>query len=174
LEGSGRFSSANSISEAPARMKLLFSSSDLGELGRLVKRLVWARIPCAVCKDPINSHLSVWIQRDIDFPLALHVFTNRDAPRRLPHWARALDSALPATNGIELPGEPLIQSKEPTWTGKVGATALRYAPQQTRPARPQSLQVTQASAKGLVKPSLRAYKGSGRSEAHYEKAALGR
>ena len=155
-------------------MKRLFSSPDLAELGRLVKRLVWARIPCAVGKDPINSHLSVWIQRDIDFPLALHVFTNRDAPFRLPHWARALDFAPPTINGIRPPGGLLVQSKEPTWTGTVGATAPSYAPQQTRPARPQSLQVIQASAKGLVKPSRHAYKGSARSDAHYEKAALGR
>jgi len=124
-------------------MKLLISSTDFDDLERVVKQLVWACIPCAVCKDPISSHLSVWIQQDIDFPLALRVSMNRDAPRRLPHWARVFDCALPATqrsaraatNGIEPRRGLLVQSKAPTWTGTTRATALRWLPQQTRPAR---------------------------------------
>lgn len=125
-------------------MKLLYSSPDFADLGRLVKRLVWARIPCAVCKDALSSHLSVWIQQDIDFPSALHVFADRDTPRHLPHWARALDSALPATkpsaspaiNGIELLSAPLAQTTRPTWRGTAYETVRRYLPQKTRLARP--------------------------------------
>ena len=135
-------------------MKMLFSSPDLEELGRLVKRLVWAHIPCAVCKDSINSHLSVWIQQDIDFPLALHVFTNRDAPRRLPQWAHIFDPALPGTNEIEFSGGLLAPAKEPTWTGTAGTTAPRHTPHQTRPARPRLMQAIQARGEGLVNLSL--------------------
>ena len=128
------------------RMKLLITSTDLDDLGRIVKRLVCARIPCAVCKDPGSSRLSVWIQRDIDFPLALRVVVNREERPRLPHWARALESALtvtkrsalPATNGIEPPRELLVQSKTPTWTGTAYATTLRCVAQPTRPVRPAS------------------------------------
>jgi hypothetical protein len=98
-------------------MKLLFSSPDLGELEGLVKRLVWARIPCAICKDPVDAHLSVWIQKDIDFPSALHVFTHRNAPRPLPHWAQVFDSALPPTVGMEIQEGSLVQSSAPTRTG---------------------------------------------------------
>jgi hypothetical protein len=127
-------------------MKLLISSADLAELERVVKQLVWAFIPCAVCKDPISSHLSVWIQQDIDFPLAVRVSVNRDAPRRLPHWARAFDSALPATQrsvrvgitGIEPRRGPLVQSQVPTWMGTTRATPLRWLPQLTGPAGPAS------------------------------------
>ena len=127
-------------------MKLLITSTDLDDLGRIVKRLVWARIPCAVCKDPGSSHLSVWIQRDIDFPLALRVVVNREERPRLPHWARALEpaltvterAALPATKGIEPPQELLVQSKTPTWTGTAYATTLGCVAEPTRSVRPAS------------------------------------
>ena len=155
-------------------MKMLFSSPDLAELGRLVKRLVWARIPCAVCKEPVNSQLSIWIQRDIDFPLALRVFTHRDAPYRLPHWARALDSDLPAPHRIKAADGLLAQAKEPTWTGTARAAALRHAARQTRPGIPGFLQVIQASAKEHVKLAPQEDKGSRRSKAHYEEIAIGR
>ena len=72
-------------------MKLLFSSSDPREIERHVKRLVWARIPCSVCKDPADSSLGVWINEDVDFPRALSIFMNRATPRSLPHWVRAFD-----------------------------------------------------------------------------------
>jgi hypothetical protein len=81
------------------QMKLLFSSADLGEVGQLVKRLVWARIPCAVCRDAVNAYLSVWIQQDVDYPLALRIFTHRDRPRPLPRWACVFDTDLPANKG---------------------------------------------------------------------------
>ncbi len=84
--------------EAPQFMKLLISSPDLDDLGQVVKRLVCACIPCAVCKDPVSSHLSVWIQQDIDFPLALRVVMNRDKRSGLPHWARVYEAASPAAN----------------------------------------------------------------------------
>jgi hypothetical protein len=124
-------------------MKLLVTSTDLDDLGRIVKRLVCACIPCAVCKDPGSSHLSVWIQRDIDFPLALRVVVNREERPRLPHWARALEpalpaarrSALPAIPGIEPPQELLAQSKTPTWTWTECAATLGCVAQPTRPAR---------------------------------------
>jgi hypothetical protein len=155
-------------------MKLLFSSPDLGELGGLVKRQVWARIPCAVCKAPVNSHLSVWIQRDIDFPLALHIFTHRHAPCRLPHWARALDAPLPAANGIEAADGLLVQLKVPTWTGTTCATAPGDALRQTRPAGLGSLPLIPARGNGLVKRFPHANMGSGRSEAHFEEAVVSR
>ena len=78
-------------------MKLLCASSDLGELKGLVKRLVRIGIPCAVCKDSVVSQLSVWIQQDSDFPLALKLFVERDKPRPLPQWASLLDLAVPAS-----------------------------------------------------------------------------
>ena len=77
-------------------MKLLCSSSDLGELEWLVKRLMVLRIPCGVGKDPGESHLSVWIQQDSDFALGLRILVNRDKPRPLPSWACLLDSPVPA------------------------------------------------------------------------------
>ena len=124
-------------------MRLLISSTDLDDLARVVKQLVWARIPCAVCKDPISSHLNVWIQQDIDFPLALRVSVNREAPRRLPHWARVYDAAVPAPRPSVLPAADrntplsgwLVQSKAPTWTETAHATALRYLSQRPPPAR---------------------------------------
>ncbi len=72
-------------------MKLLICPADLDDLEEVVKRLVCACIPCAICKDPANSHLSVWIQQDIDFPLALRVVMNREKRRQLPHWARVYE-----------------------------------------------------------------------------------
>ena len=85
-----------------ALMKLLFSSADLGEVGQLVKRLVWSCIPCAVCRDPANACLSVWIQQDADYPLALRIFTQRKGPRPLPRWAWVFDPDLPAKKGSAL------------------------------------------------------------------------
>ena len=84
-------------------MKLLCASSDLGELKGLVKRLVRIGIPCAVCKDSVVSQLSVWIQQDSDFPLALKIFVERDKPRPLPHWASLLDLAVPANEDSTAP-----------------------------------------------------------------------
>jgi hypothetical protein len=106
-------------------MKLLCASSDLGELKGLVKRLVRIGIPCAVCKDSISSQLSVWIQQDSDFPLALKMFVERDKPRPLPHWASLLDlavpateeRAVPATDGISTPSVMVVQLRGPTRTG---------------------------------------------------------
>ena len=97
-------------------MKLLISSCDFEDLGRVVKRLVCACIPCAVCQDPIPSHLSVWVQQDIDFPLALRVVMNRGTPRPLPHWARIYDSPLPATDRNEPANVSFIRPKGPTRT----------------------------------------------------------
>lgn len=99
-------------------MKLLIYSSDLNDLERVVKRLVCACIPCAVCKDPVNSHLSVWIQQDPDFPLALRVVMNREGRARLPHWARVYDSSLPGTHQVEAPPNYLaVRSMRLTQTG---------------------------------------------------------
>jgi hypothetical protein len=72
-------------------MKALFSSSDLTAVGQLVKRLLFARIPCAVCKDPGQSYFSVWVQQDIDFAGALGILLHRAKSRSLPHWASALE-----------------------------------------------------------------------------------
>ncbi len=80
-------------------MKLLLSSYALEEVGCVVKRLVQARIPCGVCKDPINSYWSVWIQQDVDYPLALRIFTHHAEPRPLPPWACVLDPDLAASRG---------------------------------------------------------------------------
>jgi hypothetical protein len=114
-------------------MKLLCASSDLGELKGLVKRLVRMGIPCAVCKDSISPQLSVWIQQDSNFPMALKIFVERDKPRPLPHWASLLDSAVPAaddpavpatedravpaTDGISTPSVMVVQLRGPTRTG---------------------------------------------------------
>jgi hypothetical protein len=114
-------------------MKLLCASSDLGELGRLVKRLVRIGIPCAVCKDSVNSQLSVWVQQDSDFPLALKIFVERDKPRPLPRWASLLDlavpaiedsavpateeRAVPAADAIGTPSVMVVQHRGPTRTG---------------------------------------------------------
>ncbi len=106
-------------------MKLLCASSDLGELEGLVKRLVRIGIPCAVCKDAIGSQLSVWIQQDCHFPMALRIFVERDKPRPLAPWARLLDSevpatedfAVPATDGASTPGVMVVQLRGPTRTG---------------------------------------------------------
>ncbi len=122
-------------------MKLLFSTADRGELGRLIKGLLWARIPCAVCRDPVKSHLSVWIQRDEDFPLALHVFTHRHTTHRLPHWARALDPAPPARRGLERLSGRLVLATQLTRTGTACVSALRPLPHQDLPTRTESLQI---------------------------------
>jgi len=130
-------------------MKLLCASSDLQELTWLVKRLVHSGIPCGVCRDSSNSHLSVWIQQDGDFPLALRIFARRDRPRRLPHWAELLDAPVPATKQSALPAtkdaaagaaggsDPPrgvgFPSKGPARTGAAGATTLWCTPEQRRP-----------------------------------------
>jgi hypothetical protein len=114
-------------------MKLLCASSDLGELKGLVKRLVHIGIPCAVCKDSISSQLSVWIQQDSNFPMALKIFVERDKPRPLPPWASLLDLAVPAkddpavpvtedsavaaTERISPPSVMVVQLRGPTRTG---------------------------------------------------------
>ena len=125
-------------------MKLLCSSSDLRELEGLVKRLVCVGIPCGVGKDSSTSQLSVWIQQDSDFPLALRIFASRTTPRRLPHWACVLDSPAPviknstaatsqnsaraAAKGRNTASVVLVHSTGATRTGTVGAMALQCAP----------------------------------------------
>ena len=132
-------------------MKLLCASSDLGELGGLVKRLVRIGIPCAVCKDSSGSHLSVWIQQDCHFPMALRISVERDKPRPLPPWANLLDLDVPAkedpavaaSEGCTEPGTEaknsasvvVVQSKGATLTGTAEATALRSGRQQRRTKR---------------------------------------
>lgn len=122
------------------------SSSDLRELEGLVKRLVCVGIPCGVGKDPSTSHLSVWIQQDSDFPLALRIFASRATPRRLPHWACVLDSPAPvvknsaapatknsaraATKGRNTASVVLVHSTGTTRTGTVVTMALQCEPQQ--------------------------------------------
>ena len=109
-------------------MKLLCASSDLGELKELVKRLVRIGIPCAVCKDCIDSQLSVWIQQDNHFPLALKVFVERDKPRPLPHWASLLDLAAPATE------DPAVPAAEDCASPATGETALHASEKTGLPA----------------------------------------
>ena len=124
-------------------MKLLITSTDLDDLERVVKRLVWNRIPCAVCKDPGSPHLSVWIQRDLDFPLALRVVANREERPDLPHWARALEPtpalterfALRPASGIAPPQELLVESETLTWTETACATDPGCVAEPTRPVR---------------------------------------
>jgi hypothetical protein len=108
-------------------MKLLCASSDLGELKELVKRLVRIGIPCAVCKDSIPSQLSVWIQQDNDFPLALKMFVERKKPRPLPPWASLLDVAVPATEESALPAteECAVAATEGVGTASVLVVQLR-------------------------------------------------
>jgi hypothetical protein len=106
-------------------MKLLCASSDLGELKGLVKRLVRIGIPCAVCKESIASQLSVWIQQDNDFPLALKMLVEQKKPRPLPPWVSLLelavpaaaDRGVPATDGLSTPSVMVVQPRGPTWTG---------------------------------------------------------
>ncbi len=114
-------------------MKLLFSSSDSREVERTLKRLLWARIPCAVGRDPVNSYLAVWIQQESDFPRALNIFVNRNTPRPLPHWAQFLEPAppvdkptsLPAADGEENPGVVVLASEGLTRTGTGSAALLK-------------------------------------------------
>jgi len=124
-------------------MKQLCSSSDLRELTELVKRLVCLGIPCAVCKDGGNNLVSVWIQQDNDFPLALKMYVERKAPRPVPAWAYLIevpvpaaedsavpagrdgagqaggDGAAPASDGEDAPSVVLVESRGPTRTGSV-------------------------------------------------------
>jgi hypothetical protein len=124
-------------------MRLLISTTDLDDLERVVKRLVCAYIPCEVCKEPDSARLNVWVQQDVDFPLALRILVNRGVRSRLPHWARALESVLPAprpsaapaTDGGAPPQGPLVQFSEPTRTGTGGVTPRRSAGQQTSKAK---------------------------------------
>lgn len=106
-------------------MNLLFSSCNLQEVERILKRLLWARIGCAVGKDPVSSYLNVWIQRDCDFRRAMCIFMNRNQSRPLPHWASVLESiapvkkrsALPVVNGLQGPRMVVVTSKGVTRTG---------------------------------------------------------
>jgi hypothetical protein len=84
-------------------MKLLTSSADLADLTLVVKWLISAGIPCAVCKEQGNHDLGVWIQRDADLPMALGVASSRPGRARLPHWASVLEFAELATEGSTLP-----------------------------------------------------------------------
>jgi hypothetical protein len=84
-------------------MKMLASSADLDDLALVVKWLISAGIPCAVCRDSVNYDLSVWVQRDADFPRALGVASSRPGRPRLPHWVTVLEFAQPATEGSALP-----------------------------------------------------------------------
>ena len=134
-------------------MKLLCASSDLGELGGLVKRLVRIGIPCAVCKDSSGSQLSVWIQQDCHFPMALRISVERDKPRPLPPWANLLDLDVPANEdpavaaaedctgpGTEAKNSAsvvVVQSKGGTLTGTAEAKALGCGRQQRR-TKPQA------------------------------------
>jgi hypothetical protein len=78
-------------------MKMLACSADLENLEQVVKRLIHAHIPCAVSKGSSDSRLSVWVQRDADFSLALRVASKRQSRPRLPYWTAALDFCLSAT-----------------------------------------------------------------------------
>ncbi len=93
-------------------MKQLCSSSDLRELTELVKRLVRVGIPCAVCKDGSNSHRSVWIQQDNDFPLALKIYAERDAPRPVPPWASLLGESLAAPEDSTENNNPAVAAAD--------------------------------------------------------------
>jgi hypothetical protein len=117
-------------------MRQLCSSTDLRELTDLVKRLVRIGIPCAVCKDGGGSQVSVWIQQDGDFPLALKMYVERKAPRPVPAWAHLIevpvpavensavpaggDGAAAASDGKDAPSVVLVESRGPTRTGSVG------------------------------------------------------
>ena len=118
-------------------MKLLISSADLDDLERVVKRLVRACIPCAVCKDPVSSHLSVWIQQDIDFPLALRVVMNRDKRSGIPHWARVYESASPAANVRASSIARFMRHTVPTRTRTEPQTTWTCPTQETRPVAPE-------------------------------------
>ncbi len=106
-------------------MNLLFSSCDPPEVERTLKRLLWARIACGVGKDPVNSYLTVWIQRECDFRRAMTIFMHRSMSRPLPHWAAVLESfgsakkrSTPAAaNGLEGPRVVVVESKGATRTG---------------------------------------------------------
>ncbi len=110
-------------------MKLLICSSDLDDLEEVVKRLVCACIPCAVCKDPANSHLGVWIQQDIDLPLALRVVMNRERRRPLPHWARVYEPTVPKAPAKKTASATVrvAWSDGPTRTATGAAPAARDA-----------------------------------------------
>ncbi len=134
-------------------MKLLFSSRDLADLSRLIRRLIWARVPCAVRRDPVSAGLEVWIQKDNDFPLALHVFTDRDAPRRLPYWARALEGPLPRLETRTPPAHLPVPANEATWTGAAGVHRPVLAWRQIRPAKLGPLAPTNGDSTKLARLS---------------------
>ena len=85
-------------------MKLLASSADLDDLTVVVKRLVRAYIPSAICRDPYTGYLSVWVQRDCDFAWALRVASNPPRRPRLPHWATVFYGHQRGPNGFGQPG----------------------------------------------------------------------
>jgi len=74
-------------------MKLLASSADCGDLACIVERLMCAHIPCAVAKGVLKNQISVWVQRDRDFSLAVYAVVNRPGRPRLPHWGNLLATA---------------------------------------------------------------------------------
>jgi hypothetical protein len=132
-------------------MKQLCSSSDLRELTELVKRLVRIGIPCAVCKDGGGSQVSVWIQQDNDFPLALKIYVEGKAPKPVPPWAYLIEvplpeaevsavpagggAAVPATDGKDAPSVVLVQSRGPTRTGSVEGMGETSGSEARRPGR---------------------------------------
>jgi hypothetical protein len=76
-------------------MKLLCVSSDRSQLVWLLKRLLCCRIPCAVCKGETDAELSVWIQQDLDFPLALKIFADRDRELHIPQQESSIKLPAP-------------------------------------------------------------------------------
>ncbi len=107
-------------------MRLLVSSGDLRELERVLKRLLWARIPCAVGREKANAHLGIWIQQESDFHRALDIFLNRDKPRPVPCWAPLLEMGVsarkkqPESSAAQRAKEPqvvLLGSRGSTRTG---------------------------------------------------------
>jgi hypothetical protein len=127
---------------------MLASTADLADLTLVVKLLISAGIPCAVCKDAAHQGLSVWVQRDADLPLALRVASNRPGRPRPPHWVSVLEfaepgpvvSALRVTKQKETAPGPIVQVQPPmrTETGhgtpdpqRVGTAAWLLPPPDT-------------------------------------------
>jgi len=66
-------------------MRLVFSSSDITEIGRVGREFIAAGIPCGIRYDPPGegvcptpAHAELWIQHENDFQRAVMLYACRD------------------------------------------------------------------------------------------------
>jgi hypothetical protein len=98
-------------------MRLLFSSSDITDIGRVGREFIEAGIPCGVRYDPPRdgaspapAHAELWIQNENDF-----------------HRAVALYLRLSGTSQGTIPDLRDRDADKPLWTAKVeGASSQEH------------------------------------------------